>query len=748
MITLSAAPPALSSDLLSLYYTRDALLDDLPIFVFYGPSTTSNSTHNSSRIQAHIYSVAGFQSFPRLTIAPTSPLYAAVGHLPSDQQGDEVSRGLAVSLLSYFAGLSREMKATLRDRAAIRRPNRAAPMMFDEMHAGDLAAGMDQVEDKVEVANFIISAISTQVLSWTDVDIILPPGSIQRVTSVEGQETIPQLDENGLPLYHYSQYTPIIESFGSPAFLPTSKLQRAPSKPTAHSKSKTLSKDNKISLRRELCELLDTENSYISKINDLVNSVAPGFRLGVRSNAVEALFPESLAEILRINREFYDEMQTIIDETENDAIRDIEGSASSETDFGSPITQSRRKDPTGTTHIAKALLRWFPMFMDPYQDYLRVSANFPSIIGQILEDSLSPMSRYLQDFGEQQLRSALIEPVQRLPRYGLLIDNMVGLLPPSHPALSSLLKARDIIADICAFDASVSLDMTRSAKALCKLVPNWPISLSPSGRLVTAVDVIELEPPYAVKGKGLMGVLLLFADTVIVLRKVRDSPLSVRGIVAEVDRPTTPIHAFSSSASRADKGLVFHEAFDLFDLRIFESEDGHLIRMIVSGEAATILPTTSTSSRYLTKVYSLLGSYDSKASRFTEELVKARIEGRYSEAIRDSGKWTLRSISPFDGTLGILVTLSEDKLVDTANLAHRSCQVQILIDGSEDTKAILALSRSTTIGARITTSSTDGYRLEAEGADGTVFADDCTSDELGALLLARCKSSNQLVRLH
>lgn len=739
MITLSAAPPALSSDLLSLYYTRDALLDDLPIFIFYGASTTSNSTHNSSRIQAHIYSVAGFQSFPRLTIAPTSPLYAAVGHLPADQQGDEVSRGLAVSLLSYFAGLSTEMKATLRDRAATRRLNRVAPMMFDEMHAGDLAAGMDQVEDKIEVADFIMSAISPQVLSWTDVDIVLPPGSIQRVTSMEGQDTIPQVDDTGLPLYHYGQYTPIIESLGSLAFLPTSKLQRAPSRPTAHSKSKTLSKDQKVSLRRELCELIDTENSYIGKINDLVNSVAPSFRQDVKSKAVEALFPESLVEILKVNRSFYDEIQTITDETENEAIRDIEGSASSETDFGSPITQGRRKDPTGTTHIAKALLRWFPKFLDPYQDYLHASADFPRMIGQILEDSPSPLSRYLQNFGEQQLRSALIEPVQRLPRYGLFIDNMVALLPSSHPALSSLLKARDIIADICAFDASVSPDITRSAKALRNIIPEWPMSLSPNGRLVTAVDVIELEPPYAVKGKGSMGVLLLFADTVVVLRKVGETPLSARGIVAEVDRPTTSTNAFSSSASRTNKGLMFLESFDLFDLQFSESEDGHLIRMTISGEAAPRLSSASTPSRYFTKVYSLLGSYDAKAPRLNEEVVKARIEGRFSEAIRDSGKWALRSISSLDGSLGILATLSEDKSVDTTNLAHTPCQVQISVDGSRDTRAMIALGQSTTIGACITTSSTEGYRLEAEGADGTSFSDICTTNELGAVLLARCK---------
>lgn len=744
MITLSAAPPALSSGLLSLYYTRDALLDGLPILVFYGPSTTGNSTHNSSRIQAHIYSVAGFQSFPRLTIAPTSPLYAAVGHLPADQQGDEVSRGLAVSLLSYFAGLSKEMKSTLRDRAAARRPNRMAPVMFDEMHAGDLAAGMDQVEDKAEVAEFIMSAVSSQVLSWVDIDIILPPDSIQRVTSIEGKDPIPQFDDNGLPLYHYGRYTPIIEPFGSPAFLPTSKLQRAPSRPTAHSKSRTLSKEQKISLRRELCELVDTENNYISKISDLVNSVAAGFRREVRSNLVDALFPESLVEILEVNRSFFDEIQTLIDETENEAIRDIEGNSSSESDFGSPVTQGRRRDPTGSAHVAKALLRWFPKFMGPYQDYLRVSGNFPRIINQILEDRSSIVSQYLQDFGEQRLRSALIEPVQRLPRYSLLIDNMIGLLPSTHPALSSLLKARDIIADVCALDESLTADVTRSAKILRNEIAEWPVSLSPNGRLVTAVDIIELDPPYAAKGKGFAGVLLLFADMLVILRKFGNNPLSARGIVAEVDRPTTPNNALSPSESGTNKGLTFLEAFDLFDLHFSESEDGQLIRMTVSGETVPILSTASTPYQFSTKTYYLLGPYDTKAPRFIEEVAKARTESRSSEATRESGKWALRSISPSNGTLGVVATLSEDQYEDPTSLAHRFCQIQCSVDGSQDTKTILALGRSTTIGACITTSGADSCRLEAEGADGSFFTDDCTFKDLGAVLIARRKWSSRL----
>lgn len=736
MITLSAAPPALSSSILSLYYAQDALLENLAILVFYGPSTTGNSTQNSSRIQAHIYTLAGFQTFPRLTVAPTSPLYAAVNHLSAEQQGDEICRGLAVSLLSYFAGLPKAMKTSLRDRAAARRPNRAVPMMFDEMHAANLAATMVEIEDSSEIAEYVMSALSTQVLSWVDMDVVLPSGTIQRAKSSDCEDNTPLFDNDGLPLYNYGQYTSIIQSLGAAAFLPTSKLQRAPSRPTAHSRSRTLSKDQKISLRREMCELVDTESSYTGKIQNLAQFIAADFRQIASSNIVNGLFPESLDRILETNERFYEDIQAVLDETENEAINDIEGNTSSESDLGSPITHGRRRDPTGTLHFAKALLRWFPKFMGPYQDYLRSSTNFSNIISQSLADQSSAVSKHLHDFGEQRLRSALIEPVQRLPRYSLLIDNMVNLLPASHPALSSLLKARDVITDICALNTELPGDTARSAKILRNVVANWPTTFSPRGRVIAAVDVLELTPPYAANGEGTAGIILLFVDSIVLLQKAGNSSLSARGVIAEVDRPTTHTSAFLSSSLSLDRDLKFSGAYDLCQLRFSESESGHLIRMTLFGSTTSDL-NTSRHSQNLTKVFQALGPYDSKAARFSEELIKARIESRFPEATRDSGKWALRSINPSQGNLGVLVALLEEQSESTVDLTRGQCQIRLHVDASKDNKSITTQDHGTEIVASITTLGSDSYRLNTEGIDGTCFTDTCTPENLVSNLLSR-----------
>lgn len=737
MITLLAAPPALSSSNLSLYYTKDALLDNLPMLIFYGPSTTGNSTQNSSRIQAHIYSLAGFQSFPRLTVAPTSPLYVAVNHLPVEQQGDEICRGLAVSLLSYFAGLPKAMKASLKDRVAARRSNRAAPVMFDEMHAADLAAAMVEVDDKLEIANYVMSALSTQVLSWVDMNIILPTGTIQRAKCSDGEDNTPLFDNDGLPLYHYGQYTSIIESLGSAAFLPTSKLQRAPSRPTAHSRSKILSKDQKVSLRREMCELVDTESSYVGKIQNLLQFIAADFRQIASSNIVNGLFPECLHQVLETNERFYEDVQRVLDETENEAINDIEGNANGESDLGSPVTQGRRRDPTGSLHFAKALLRWFPKFMTPYQDYLRASTNFSNIISQSMVDQSSATAKHLHAFGEQRLRSALIEPVQRLPRYSLLVDNMVNLLPASHPAMSSLLKARDVITEICALDTQMSGEVARSAKILRNVVADWPATFSPRGRLITAVDVLQLDPPYEMSAEGTAGIILLFVDSCVLLRKAGNSSLSARGIIAEVDRPTTPTNAFLSSSFSLDRELKFSGAYDLSQLWFSESESGHLIRMTLFGGTTSSLD-TSRHSQSLTNVFLALGPYDGKAARFSEEVIKARIESRFPEAIRDSGKWTLRSINPTQGSLGILAALLEEQPETGTDLTHGQCQMRLYVDASKMTDSIVTQTHGTEITASITTLGLGSYKLETEGIDGTCFTDTCTPENLSPVLLKRC----------
>lgn len=754
MVILSVTPPVLSNAV-SLYYTKDALLENLPVLIFYGPSTIGNTTHNSSRIQAHIYSLAGFQTFPRLTISPSSPLYAAVYHLPAEQQGDQVCRGLAVGLLSYFAGLSDNSKASLKEQAARRRPNRVAPMMFDEMHAGELASKMIKVEGADSAIAYIKCALRIQSISWIDLDIMLPAKTIRRAMISKGTEQIPSYGDDGLPLFNYGALDSLMSSIGQPSFLPTSKLRRAPSKPTAHSKHKSLLKNQKISLRREMCEFVDTEQRYVDKLLDLLNNMAPGFRHKLRgkvpgalnssSNMVDKLFPGCLSKIVDRNTKFCEAIQNVLQSTENEAISDIEDTIDPVSEPAT--TGGRKRDLTGATTFAKELVKWFPEFMIPYQDFMRASVEFPDIINEGLRDDTTNFASLVYEIGEQQLRSSLIEPIQRLPRYSLFIDNTISLLPASHPAVCNLLKARDIITDICALDSGSFTDNSRTVGCLRGLVENWPSSLSPSGRLISAVDVAQLKAPYDPLSGGQASILLLFPETLVLLQKTENSTILARGLMNDVDNP-----AISSIASKtlpgSEKGLIYQCAMNIFGIQITESEDGQLIWLsysdyVVPRTAQQFLQASSAD----TKVFSLPSMYERKAARFCEEVIKARMEGRFPEAVRESDKWALRTLSAPSNELSILAAIWEDESIDQDKLMANLSPIRILVDGPESTREVFARNENLKIVATVKSLEGGGYRLNVEDADGSGSSDDTTLKDLNVILVKRCMLQLQICLL-
>ncbi|KAL8871593.1 MAG: hypothetical protein Q9174_002605, partial [Haloplaca sp. 1 TL-2023] len=749
MAHLAAGFPALDPKAVTLYYTKDPLLENLPVLIFYGASTTRNATRSSARIQAHIYSLAGLRSFHNLSIAPTSPLYAAVNHLPSDKQGDETSRGLAIGLLSYFAGLSEPTKDVLKELASRRRPNRMCPVMFDEMHAGELASQMVEAAEPEETFKQLSTALPDQVLSWMDIDVLLPQGTIQRAVSQDGLEVTPAFGEDGLPLFHYGPYTSIVNQIGYPAFLPTSKLRRAPSRPTAHSKSRSLAKDQKIALRREMCELLDTERNYVAKLHEMVDDVAVAFRQSYRTDTqsrsvrlgespVDQLFPESLTRILAVNDGFMNELEDIMSTTEDEAIQDIEGLAEglARLQLDQVNTASRKRDPTGTLSFAKTLLKWLPQFLTPYQDYMRSSAHLSTALAAARGDGVSHLSQAINDFGEQRLRSMLIEPVQRLPRYSLLLDNMISQLPASHIALSSLLKSKDLIADICALESATGADNTRASSALRRLVRDWPSWLSPRGRLVAVIDAVELHPPYSNVAAGAESLILLFPDTLITIRKENTDSLNAKGLMVEIDRPSASVLHPSSN----DKGLLYSAAFDLSKLRLSESADGRFVRIF---HAAAGIPRKEDSLKNFNpadihlKVLSLLGTYEGKAYRLSQEVAKARIEGRFPESIRESDRWCLQMTDAASGSLGLVAAIHEQGDMEKRSPILSRGKVQVEIGTLVSPRTILSRDSRVEIGAHIKYYEPHSIKLEIEGHGEPQYSGISSIEGLCKLLVSR-----------
>ena len=733
---------ALSPEHLKLYYTTDAQLGHLPVLVFHGPSTTANSTLNSSRIQVHVFTAAGFQSYPRITVSPNSPFYQSVNYLPREKQGEEICRGIAFGLLKYFSELSEVVKSSLLIQSASSRGKRSgsAPNLFAEQHAADIAASMTRVENIGEILQDIEAALRPQSINHVDVDLVLPPGSI-----AEFQEELEEhMDDDeivDLTLRQYGAYAPLVKLFGEVTFLPTSKLRRAPSRPTSLNRSKSFLKDQKMALRREMGELVDTEERYVIKMHELVNHMADDFRAKAKARTfgssspseqdMQKLFPKSLDKILQVNSAFLAAIRRVMDETEEEAMRDLEtpSVSSAGSRYGGT---GRLKDPTGALAFAKILLEWFPQFSDCYQEYIRASQDFPKIITVFLKEK-SSFSQRVQQTGEQRLRSAVIEPVQRLPRYSLFIDNIVNYLPVTHPALHTMLKARDIITSICSLDPPTT-DKSQVVNQLRNLVESWPSSLHPQGRLVTAADFAELPAPYhdgpsADINVSREGMFLLFADCLVVLKKSPDCSLSARGLIAEVDKPSAAVMMASATAAAGGKKYDYELSFSgwhlLGDTRFSMSDDGRRFWMTSLHELKDAGTGRDRNMAATVRSFVLKGAYEGKALKLTEEVTKAKVEGRFSEAERESDKWSFRSINLAAATISLHTAVFEEGIDTLIEGRKEPAPIRIVVDHEKGTKGAPVGHYGVDIVANVSVlGGGTKYRLEVDGLHDKVFVDE------------------------
>lgn len=738
---VGATLPGLPLEYLSLYHTVDSHLSS--ILVFYGPVATANATVSSSRIQAHIFTPAGFHSYPRITISPAAPLYAAVNHLPREKQGDEVARGLAVSMLKYFAELSDPLKDYLTETSRAGGQAGKVPRLFDEMHAADLANRMTKVDDASEIVRDIRSAYQERKVPWTDIDVILPAGTI-RQSQRRGSADSDIEETHDL---QYGPYTPLISALGSPMFLPTSRLKRAPSQPTNVSKSRIFSRSQKEALRHTMCELVDTEERYVAKLYSLVYEVADEFRQKAQARgpsstspdetALAALFPPCLHDILQVNLGFLDVIRHVLEETDRDFLDDV----SQDTEL--PASGSYRglsganKDPIGAVAFAKALLDWLPQFSQPYAEYMRAHIGFTQTLNSFMKDKNSSFSKRVYETGEQRLRSLLMEPVQRLPRYSLLIDTMTGSLPLVHPAVRPLLKARDIVKEICALDDASPSGYTQSLKRLRELVDGWSAKTFPEGRLITAVDVNEVAPPYQLNpyapGSG-AGILLLYKNCLVLLAKPAESRITARGLLADIDNAASATNDGSMSLPSSE--LKFVQVFELHRVRCMQSACGRIL-FIAPVSVKSNSSSVDGDTDFL--ALELAAMYEGKASRLIEEVTKAKIEGRFPEQERERGKWTLRSPAGPPGNTSILACVCEDGQTAALAQAHSS-PIRLVFDTTK--ASCIQMLNSANLDAIVSISPSNGvqFRMDFESVVGSSSTDLVTVDSFVPTLSRRCES--------
>lgn len=598
---------------------------------------------------------------------------------------------------------------------------------------------MVKVENVEDVVVDVRHALGEQTLSWVDMDVVLPKGSIQKLDTRESAQ-FDEPEDDALE-QQYGSYAPVIRLFGESTFLPTSRLRRAPSKANQLSRSQSFSRKQKETLRREMCELLDTEENYVSKVHDLVNNVAVDFREKAKHKSssssspseqtLQGLFPPSLDRILEVNSAFLEELRVILEETENGAIQDIEDSTDDV--FIAPLRgQKDPPDVTGATKVAKALIEWFPKFGDCYTDYMAAHGDFSQLLKAFTKEPASSFSKRVYETGEQRLTSLLIEPVQRLPRYNLYIDQIVKQLPVRHPAIKTFLKARDIISEICSREGSTAQQMKISDR-LRRMVYQWPSSFRPQGRLITAIDFVELAPPYHGELSGpatTPGIFVLFSDYLVILHKPNDCTASARSLMADLDSPKLVEVPDDSSE------LVFHQQLRLSDIFVSEHAESSIIQLLSPTPRTTYMgrPPTPDRQNVGIRMYYVQGAYEGRAQRVIEDLTKARIEGRFAEAERESHKWEVRSRP---GDLSLFSSVTEETGGAPPEGRREPARIQILIEAAKFAQPVEVGYDGIELVVKISILDNGFYLMDISGPNGYVARDKLTKIEFLPVLTKR-----------
>lgn len=477
----------------SIYYAED--YPYLPrILIFYWPIAALGSLSLTSRVRISILSAAGFKSYPPTSIAPSSPFYSAVYKLPDDKQRDEVCRAITFMLCKYFSEVASEVKNAIQEENIHHGPG----PRWGQSHAAQVACKMSRVTNVDEVVKSL-----RPFLKEKPVDVAISPRPVASIRRTRPSYLPP--DPGQPALSGFGRFT-------TPSKRIPSGSQRSPSSTTkkiggAQHKQNVEQLEN---LRFKMCEFVDTEDRYINRLNALnelvseqgrtAKSLSTKYADTKTPRAINAMlqFPALVDQIRELNLAFLDDIESALQSSEEAAMSYIEQSPVSRSDV-----VPAPKDPIGVYAFAKVMLHHFPKFPVPYRTYLDLHSQISSNLDEFFRDDAQ---------SKQTAPSLLMEPAQRISRYGLYIDSMIPQIPPSSSvAIRVLEKARKIIAEICELEpaASTILDSVHITYEAQKR------SLSPSKLLagITRANTVKEAPAKSI-----------FASMTGSLRGDRESP--------------------------------------------------------------------------------------------------------------------------------------------------------------------------------------------------------------------------------
>ncbi|KTW30522.1 uncharacterized protein T551_01805 [Pneumocystis jirovecii RU7] len=304
-----------------------------------------------------------------------------------------------------------------------------------------------------------------------------------------------------------------------------------------------------------LDEILQTEQNYINRLRHLILDYVLPLRTHAKTSKnpplglydVNRMFPLSLNDIVSVNSAFLQDFEK--------AKTDLE------------------KANSCVTH--------FSQFKKVYAKYLELSVDFESILRHNLRN---PKFR---DFVDNQkykternisIRELIMEPVQRIPRYSLFLENIISNTHPESPALVPFQKALSIVKDIAQMKIMEAEERSKLFRKLMGHVSGFPPELISNSRyFITAIDAIEILPPYINSSSKIYCTLLLFSDCLAILKKsshisiVEELISNVSEISLSRSQSKQSLFKFATSTSRKD--ILFQGWASTNDLELEIDED-------------------------------------------------------------------------------------------------------------------------------------------------------------------------------
>ncbi|WBW71924.1 RhoGEF Gef2 [Schizosaccharomyces osmophilus] len=287
-----------------------------------------------------------------------------------------------------------------------------------------------------------------------------------------------------------------------------------------------------------LFELMRTESTYVTRLRHLLNDYVVPLRSSAKSSKkliglyeINTMFPPNLTKLIQINSAFLDEIEAIMAELDEDS------------DSADDITDDF------DLRMATCLCNHFQVFAQHYPRYLEQSKDF----GEVL-NAASKNPKFL-DFIDKikvkanrnvSLSQLIMEPVQRIPRYFLFLEQIITLTLDGPPQ-GTYMHAMETVHNIAEMPVVDAEERSKVFAGLQYIIPNLaPNLISNSRDLLDCVDVNR-----EIWKSGQLSLvpytILLFTDCICLLK--RNSKASLADVILELKETFVLPKSFSREKS-------------------------------------------------------------------------------------------------------------------------------------------------------------------------------------------------------